>query len=195
MDDKTDPWEAAQQSSYSRTKFYTRSRDEKGFSGNQQIKVSPHIHGVISELVESKKLPMYRVSGDFIRDALVHRAKDVREMLDSDDPLIIKIDAAIHLENKIQMVEEARIRMEGYQKLLADAESTLKLAFELQDIATLNHLLDNLEQTEHTLPPPYSDKMKALTSHYWQQGVGQIMPWKGHPLAAIEMPAIGGGDS
>ena len=76
--DPLDPWSIASGAGYSIDNFYVRSTDGKGHSENIQAKLSPAVLGQLQALISGGICP-YRTVQDFIRDAVIHRAKYLHE--------------------------------------------------------------------------------------------------------------------
>lgn len=190
--ERVDPWEAANRPSYTRNKFYTRSRDQFGATENQQIKFSPNTLGAISAIIASKQIPDYRTSSDFVRDAVIHRLKDVMAM--QADGSLDYLQEQVDEECLASEVAKIKTRRVTREQLIAGFESGLKNAWDGQDMPTVMELLTLLEDALPTLPPPFYGMGSQLLSHYYKiANIGALKPWKDHPLAAIEMPAIGDG--
>lgn len=72
--DPADPWTTVAGPQYDIAKFYMKSTDSHGHGSPANAKISTGLHGEISALIATKKLP-YRTVGDFMRDAAFHRAR------------------------------------------------------------------------------------------------------------------------
>lgn len=107
-------------SSYSADKFYTASRNKKGFGSTIRLNVPPELLAAVSALVASRRVGDYRTSSDFYRDALVHRLKYLEQALGNDQvfapgnlaQLIMTAEAferrAAERENRNRIVRQAR---------------------------------------------------------------------------------------
>lgn len=74
-DDWLENSSAGVDSTYSVDKFYTASRNKKGFCTSVRLAVPPETLAHIGEMVAQRVFPEYRTPADFFRDAIVHRLK------------------------------------------------------------------------------------------------------------------------
>lgn len=79
LPDPDDPYNMASGPTYSVDKFYVRASDGKGHSMNVQVPLSTSTYGIITGLLAGKDFPAYKTIQDFIRDAVIHRARYLTE--------------------------------------------------------------------------------------------------------------------
>lgn len=111
----TDPFEGSGAASYSADKFYTASRNKKGFGSTIRVTVSPEFLAAVGKLVASRQIPEYTTTGDFFRDCLVHRLKYLEGKLGdgADFPASKLAETLIELEHqeRISGERDARARL------------------------------------------------------------------------------------
>lgn len=124
--DPEDPWALAQTNGYSIDNFYTRSTDGRGHSENVQAKLSPAMIGEINALVHSRELPGYKTVQDFIRDACVHRAKYVSDLLRSSRINELNFGGIIAAEAMIAQIEQNAAKRALGQQVLDRTANEIK---------------------------------------------------------------------
>lgn len=110
-----DPFEGSgRSSSYSVDKFYTASRNKKGFGSTVRVTVSPELVAAIGKLIASRKIPEYTTPGDFYRDCLVHRLKYIEQKIGDDTTFapsrLAEMLMALEYQERIAEEREARAK-------------------------------------------------------------------------------------
>jgi len=77
--ESTDDWSTVSPGGYARNRYYSRATDGHGHSEQMQFKHSPSVMGMIGAVVASGRTP-YKTPQDLVRDAVIHRLHDLREM-------------------------------------------------------------------------------------------------------------------
>jgi hypothetical protein len=136
---------------YSIEKFYTASRDRKGFSTTIQVHVPPTFMAELSALVQA--IPEYRTSRDAIRDFLVHGLHAKREWLaghadraNSDYLAYSQLEAALNRQQmRQQQIQTAKDLVANASGLSAmkDAIDTIEISVAL---STDDHVRTELEK-------------------------------------------------
>lgn len=140
--DPDDPWAMAQTNGYDIDNFYTRSTDGKGHSENVQAKLSPAMVGELSALINRRELP-YRTVQDFIRDACVHRAKYVSDLLATRRIDELSFGKLVAAEAKLIQIEQRRERRRLGQRMLDETALEFK---ELVDAGKRSDAWDLVEE-------------------------------------------------
>lgn len=95
------------------SKFYTASRDKKGFATTVRISVPPGFPGRAAELVARRIVPEYRTTADVYRDALVIgleiRARQIN------DPSFTRAYSELQAEAELESVD---IQMEASRRVV-----------------------------------------------------------------------------
>lgn len=115
--DPEDPWAIAQTNGYDIDKFYIRSTDGRGHSENVQAKLSPAMIGELNELIHTRELP-YRTVQDFIRDACVHRARYISELVKTGKAAELSFGKLVAAEAKLTQIEQRAERRRLGQRVL-----------------------------------------------------------------------------
>lgn len=115
---------------YSPDKFYTASRNKKGFTSTVRQSVPPEVLAHIGELVASRTVPEYRTSADFFRDAIVHRLHYVTGLMEAGTPLSaesLRLQRMLIVEAKLDrlnaLVEENKRIAERAHNILRNIDS------------------------------------------------------------------------
>lgn len=116
-----DPWALSQQG-YDRNKLYTRSTDGQGHSATLYSKVSPALMHEIQALIQSRSIPELRTVADVVRDALIHRLHDYRDML---PPGALNLGHAIAIEMRQAEIDKMRADREAWDRLINDVNAQL----------------------------------------------------------------------
>lgn len=116
-----DPWALSQQG-YQREKLYTRSTDGQGHSATLYSKVSPALMHEIQALIQSRAIPELRTIADVVRDALIHRLHDYRDML---PPGALNLGHAIAIEMRQAELDKIKADREAWERLIEDVDARL----------------------------------------------------------------------
>ena len=149
--DPNDPWSVASGNAYDLTNFYIRSTDGKGHSENIQVKISTAMAGAINALIREDVVP-YRTIQDFVRDAIVHRAKWL-----SDNKRTLRIDpiaSADAFMAKLEQVKQERLLV---VELVETAQRQFDEAVRVNDRQLALDIMLSLEQIADT----WADKPDA----------------------------------
>jgi hypothetical protein len=152
-----DPWSLANANTYDIDKFYCRSTDGKGHYRNIQVPLSPALMGEIQALVASQVISSYRTLQDFIRDACIHRAKYVAELVKSG--VLGKV-----IDSEIMLAEVARRRVEreGYQKVIEEYKEEVDKCLLAGDKTRVHDLIADMVVFVEHMPPPYNSHLDEL---------------------------------
>lgn len=117
---------------YSPDKFYTASRNKKGFASTLRVNLPPEVLSIVSQLVQSKVIPEYTTGEAFFRDAIVHRLKYIEGMVKDDRvpltkaaKLMMELDASAKFHSERETVERT---LKNYEESLQMAEGRDKQA-------------------------------------------------------------------
>lgn len=88
---------------YSPDKFYTASRNTKGFTSTLRMNVPPEVVAWIGQIVQSGAIPEIRTREDFFRDALIHELHRTQEFIDNG------VLSAEQIALREQMMREAEV--------------------------------------------------------------------------------------
>jgi hypothetical protein len=110
---------------YDVNEFYTHATDKKGHHATVQAALLPECHVLLTEIIQSGKVPAWKTIGDVIRDSVRHRVEYVKEhlMLDVDAPLS-EWDAAIMAKKRRERYERADRVVEDYRAALSSARQS-----------------------------------------------------------------------
>lgn len=121
--DRTDPWALANGPDYRPEYFYIKSQDKHGHSNLVHVKVTTTVIGEIKKLIAKELLP-YRSVADFIRDAIIHRAKYIADNYDAGNLEQIVLGEALmsrmqmrkaEMEHRTEVVEQLRSHLASLQ--------------------------------------------------------------------------------
>jgi hypothetical protein len=176
--DPDDPWAMAQTNGYDVDNFYVRSTDGKGHSENVQAKLSPAMVGELTAMVHSQQLP-YRTLQDFIRDACVHRAKYVSELVRSGRINELPIHGMIAAEAKLAQFERNRQRRALGQRIIEETANEVR---DLRDAGKKSEAWDLIEEfeqlamdwSEETVYPKMLGSIEEWRSSLTQQPLRRI---------------------
>lgn len=144
-------WETTAPTGYGKNMFYTRASDKKGHTAKLTCKFPVNVAGEIASAVQSGKIPDYKTSQDFIRDAVIHRLHDIQGLIDDPD-----------LERKITMwtihneALRARQQREEYVDMMSAIEEHIAhLTGTRQDKKLRLYLNDLLDKAETAIPEEF----------------------------------------
>lgn len=148
-----DPWQL-EDANYSRANFYTRSVDSRGHKETFHVPSPPAIFGQVGELVASRMIPAYRSPQDFVRDAIVHRLRDVAEMTASG-----QLARVISLEVIRCQQEQMLVEMEEFEKVLVTSEQVMEQAAKLEDVGMLDQAITYSKEQAESIRDPYRSRL------------------------------------
>ncbi len=156
LSDPNDPWAMAQ-AGYSPDKFYVRATDGKGHSENVQTKISPSLLGELSAIIAAKEIPEYRTVQDFIRDAVLHRAKYVAELLKR-GTLAQKVDAEMVLSS----IEGSRKMRREQEAIVSTGRDELADLIRVSNYGAYSSLVEELDSVSDMLMEPYGSQLATV---------------------------------
>jgi hypothetical protein len=140
---------------YSQWKFYTAATDSHHHSTHITIGLPPHVVAQIGQIVQSKRIPAFKIDQDFIRDAISHRLKFVSdhfgELLSEEEKRAFNRSLAVaEIERNASMARELSAAIEKLSTNMKDAA-------EANDLVTLKkHLLSGKDILANCGEPYYS---------------------------------------
>ena len=146
---------------YSIWKFYTSATDSYHHSATiKAITVPPHMIAQIGQIVQSRRIPVYKTLEDFIRDSINHRLKFVSEHYD---------DLLSEEETRALNRSLAAAEIERNSEIAAELSAVIeKLSYKVQeamqtsDLVTLKkHLLSGKDILANC-GEPYFSRLKAI---------------------------------
>lgn len=149
---------------YDPKKFYTASQDKKGHSYHARVNLPKPLAGQMAGLVQSGLIPQFRSIEDVIRDAVMHRVKQVARMID-DGELEGAVDLAMLLSNEMQMVHDEEEAGEFVAAVQANAARLLKR----QSWSELRRYLAERQDFAEALPPYFRDQLLDVIDVYQEQ--------------------------
>jgi hypothetical protein len=145
---------------YSQWKFYTSATDSHHHSTNINVALPPHVIAQIGQIVQSKRIPAFKIDQDFIRDAINHRLKFVLdhfgELLSDEERRAFNRNLAVaEIERNASIARELSASIEKLSSNMNDA-------VEANDLVTLKkHLLSGKDILANCGEPYYS-RLKSL---------------------------------
>jgi hypothetical protein len=159
-----DPWQFRQEdTSYDRAKFYTKSRDKDG-GQSVQYQVSRSILRDVDELVAEKIVPEYRTRGDFVRDAIYHRLKDISEMK-AMGQLRRRVIAEMMVARRMQRHDE----FQHLSSALQWTSDVLEEASKVDDWGLVAEIITDTWDDIEFIPEPYKTKTIELLRKYSEE--------------------------
>lgn len=155
--DPNDPWALANSHKYSPDRIYNRATDGKGHKENVLCPVPPSILHEIQALVASKVFPEYRTTQDFIRDAIVHRAKYVSERIKSG-----VLAKAVDDEIMLSVLARERADRKAKQTIINGFQEEFRDCVLARDRARLADLVQNAFDFADQLPDPYGKELRQM---------------------------------
>lgn len=105
-DDIDDPFRM--DSTYDRDRFYTASRNKKGFGTTVRVLLPPELLAQIGLMTQSNSFPELRTQADFLRDAIVHNLHRLAEIAKRkdyyDSELYMQAASREHVRAQIDMI-------------------------------------------------------------------------------------------
>lgn len=154
---KKDPW-VLSQSGYDKSKIYTRASDGNGQSQVIRAKLSPALHYEIMALIQSRAIPELRTVSDVIRDALIHRLHDYREMLPSGAATLFH---ALDVEVRQAEAEKLTADREAWKKLIETVDKTVTDLIASGELEEAAWTLDRNRDVQ-SMSPAYIEKLDAV---------------------------------
>ena len=143
-DQAADRWGVSTPTGYNPLAFYTQASDKQGHSAKITVKLPVNVAGEVASAVQSGKIPDYKTTQDFLRDAVIHRLHAIQSQLDDPD-----------LERKITMWTIANEALRKRQEREQYSEMIVAIEEEVTHLQTtgqtkklrlyLNDLLDKAE--------------------------------------------------
>lgn len=148
-----DPW-SLEDNNYRRDNFYTRSVDSKGHKETFHVPAPPAIFGQVGEMVAQRLIPAYRSPQDFVRDAIVHRLRDIAEMTENGT-----LNRVISLEIIRCQQEQMMIEMQEFQKVLDISEQVMEQAAKSEDVGMLEQAIAYGKEQAEEIREPYKGRL------------------------------------
>lgn len=134
--DPADPWTTVAGPQYDISKYYMKSTDGHGHGSPANAKISTGLHGEISALIATRKLP-YKTISDFMRDAAFHRARYLAHQFK-----LGKLQSLTDVDLATQFFEAEEDTNNRQRALVDKIERNLAAAAADGDWARLDALLD-----------------------------------------------------
>lgn len=139
---------------YDPRKFYTKATDSRGHRESINLKVSPAIARLLSEIVQSRAVPAYKTVGDVVRDAIVHRL----HWLDEEGYTRGRRDGSV-----LAWLEMVDRRLEEEQQNLALLGELEKLRGTVKDLCAkgprgvqrARQMLEEIAESAGSIPDPF----------------------------------------
>ena len=155
-------WEVTgDEDAYDPARFYTKSQDRQGHSFSLRANIPKPLAGEINALVTSRIVPAYRSTGDFIRDAIYHRAKQLARMIDSGE-LEQAADMAMLLSEEIQINDEA----EDAAKLIEAMRGNAQRMIARGSYDELKRYLFQRRENSTSIPESYRDDYMRVVKDF-----------------------------
>lgn len=159
-----DPFKLEGSDDYSEEFFYCRSTDGHGHSDNYQVRVPPEISAALGWIVQSGKIPEYRKIQAIFRDALIHRLHFISSLMD--DP---RLEEVVTVERQLTKLYNRQQKMKAIKDVIAQTESILREAAEIEDWDSLGDSIQDAEQAAELMPRPYQIKLEQVMAPYIRQ--------------------------
>ena len=166
--DPKDPWALAQ-SGYSKDKIYTRSTNGHDHSETLYVKLSPALMAVVSECVE--KVGEYRTKADVVRDALVHRMRDVQGWMQDPDHINLQ---PVDTEVRMAELERTLANMSYWDSLIETFDNVVRKLIEQGDYETATYFIQENAAVE-SMTTPYINKLGAVIDKH-REALGRLAP-------------------
>lgn len=155
-----DPW-SLEDNNYSRDNFYTRSVDSKGHKETFHVPTPPAIFGQVGELVAQRMIPAYRSPQDFVRDAIVHRLRDIAEMTANGT-----LNRVLSLEIIACQQEQMMVEMQEFARVLDLSEKVMEQAAKSEDVGMLEQAISYGKNQAEEIREPYKGRLlKGIEKH------------------------------
>jgi hypothetical protein len=159
-------WTTEDRAEYDAGKFYTRATDTKGFSSTIRVAIPPEVMGRILDLCE--RVPQYKGSRDFARDAIVHRLHYLAEA-GVTSPEIVQWLREERLQATIDVTNHQRIARE---KIVSSADEALRELSRAGDHDARAAMLEDLDDYARTLPPYWAAQLRNTIRAHRSTGTG-----------------------
>lgn len=156
-----DPWVLATSTQYDPEKIYVRASDSHGHSALMHVKMSPMLYGEIRALVQGGHIPELRTYADVVRDAVIHRMVQYREMLKDRGISSGTLGAAITTEIREAQIDEVATRVEQWDRLIDKLDAQLTRLIQLGDYDTAWFLVDSNGDPED-MTDPFRDRLHEV---------------------------------
>ena len=144
-------WGTESAKGYRRDAYYTQASDKQGHSAKTTVKMPTNVAGEIHSLVASGKIPEYRTSVDFIRDAVIHRLHDLEGLVD--DPSYSRRISMYVLHQDVMIKRQHR---EEYAEMMTAIEEEIQyLQNTRQGDKLRRYLVELLDNAEEAIPPEF----------------------------------------
>lgn len=139
--DRSDPWALVNSADYSENTFYVGYHGNRGSADSKQhnIRTSNAMDAAMRELIDKGLVP-YKTLDDFYRDAAAHRAKYVKDQLDSPDcqlELVVDTTLIESFMNRIEAMRDQR------RTVMARAMATIQQLHQAKEMDDLREALDH----------------------------------------------------
>lgn len=157
-----DEWDTVNPSrSYDPKNFYTASENKKGFSNTVKFAIPKGILGQIQRIINSGFVPEYRSSSDFMRDAVMHRLKQVAAWIDDGE-----LEAQVELTMMIFREEQIAQQKADVEILMARVRQNFEDAMERGDYNWVrDHLIERAEEAD-SIPEQHRSKFLNVLAEY-----------------------------
>jgi len=157
-------WQSIDEDEYDPTKFYTRSSDKQGHSTHLRVNIPKPLAGEMGELIASAAVPQYRRPEDVVRDAIMHRVKQISRMVD-DGKLEQAVDMAMLLAEEEQLVAEAV----HAEELIAAMKVNAQRLLSRDSIEQLRKYLAQRRDRIDTIPELYQPEYLEVIADFEQR--------------------------
>jgi hypothetical protein len=111
---------------YSVRNFYTRATDNKGHGATIRVPILPDLHAELGGLIALRRYPDYKTIGDFVRDAIMHRLRQLDELGELPPALMRKARLLMSKEEAIRFqesIDDQRGTVDEHKKAIDKARS------------------------------------------------------------------------
>lgn len=144
-----DPWQVAAVN-YSPDTIYTRSTDGHGhYEQLRNVKVSPAVYAVLSEMLARGDLPDYRTVADFVRDALLHRLHYISQNIGSLAQVVNEEIVAAEMATRIARNRHRADTVRVYSEQLATLEQDGDYEAISEAVDSMSYIVDEWSDTRH----------------------------------------------
>jgi len=153
-------WQLEEPESYSPTKFYTRASDSKGHREEIRVKLPPDIYDAIGRIVRPDgkgPIPEYRTMQDFMRDAAVHRLKQLHDL-----GMVEGVENALRRQLAIEAILE---HLEMQQRFLSTIERATPIVRSLVREGTTAAV----QEAKRIVTEFYIQASSMSDAPYWQE--------------------------
>lgn len=156
-----DPWTLSGGDKYQVSEFYCRARNKHDHSVKVTVYLKPEVIGMLGHLVADPTLPLYKSQQDVIRDAIIHRARQLTDIAKNPDSKLAKmISDELRKAELVNMVEDIQSKA-AEVRMVEEALTVAK-----KDPSALDKMIEHYEDRLEDLDDPYKEEVADILRRF-----------------------------